>query len=253
MKKRGFIFEKLLVFLVVILILISILGFYFLNAKEKKAEKNYVEFKYAVLSKDVTVKSIKVPAVDRDGQGVITTIVVEAMPGIGRTLVDINNLLFWSDTQESIRKAREVASNYTGLNLDNYDLIYHIYANASVVGGPSAGAALTVVTIAALLDKDLRQDVMITGSINYDGTIGPVGDIYRKALAAKSNNATIFLVPLTQSKETLFEERKVCRKYGSLEYCSVEQVPKVVDIGSKVGLNVYEVKDINEVMRYFLI
>lgn len=215
-------------------------------------EKPIFEVKYDVLSKDVRVKTVKVPAVDREGNGVITQITVEVMPGIGRTLVDINNLLFWADTQESIRKAKEVAQAYTSLNLSQWDLIYHVYANASVVGGPSAGAALAIITIAALLDKDLRDDVMITGAINFDGTIGPVGDILIKAKVAKANDANLFLVPLTQGKEIIYEEREICKRYGWVEYCTKEQIPKIVDVGEKTGIKVKEVVNISQAFEYFL-
>ena len=251
-KRKARILEFTLVIIAILLALILV--FYGLTYQPKEQEVRVTNtLKFDVLSKDIVVKDIKVPAVDKEGNGVITTIVVEVMPGIGRTLVDINNLLFWADTQESIRKARDVAANYTGLDLNNYDLIYHIYANASVVGGPSAGAAITVVTIAALLDKNIRPDVMITGAINYDGTIGPVGDILSKAKVAKENGANLFLVPLTQGKETMYEEREVCKKYGNVEYCTKEQIPKIIDIGQEVGISVIEVKDINEALNYFLI
>jgi uncharacterized protein len=247
-KKEG---KILTVIFIILLILVGILlifyGFFY------KPQSKEVVYKFSTLSPDVTVRSIKVPAVNKEGNGVMTEIIVEAMPGVGRTLVDINNLLFWADTQESIRKAREVAANYTGIDLNNYDLIYHIYANASIVGGPSAGASLTAVTIAAILKKEIRQDVMVTGVINYDGTIGPVGDILEKAKIAKQNNANVFLVPLTQSKEVRYEEKKVCRKFGNVEYCTIEQIPVVINIKDAVGIEVIEVRDINEVLSYLLI
>ena len=250
-RKKARILEFTLVIIAILLALILV--FYGLMYKPTKTEHEFYTIKFDVLSPNANVKAMKVPAVDKEGKGVITLIVVEAMPGVGRTLVDINNLLFWADTQESIRKARDVAANYTGMNLENYDLIYHIYANASVVGGPSAGAALTVLTIAALLNKSIRDDVMITGAINYDGSIGLVGDILKKAKIAKENGATLFLVPLTQSKEIGYEEKEVCKKYGNVEYCTIEQKPKIIDIGNEVGINLIEIKDINDAVSYMLI
>jgi len=247
-KKEGKILTIILIFLVILLgILFIFYGFYY------KPQPKEITYKFATLSSDVVVKGIKVPAVDKEGRGVMTEVIVEAMPGVGRTLVDINNLLFWADTQESIREAKDVAMNYTKVNLDNYDLIYHIYANASIVGGPSAGAAITVLTIAAILNKSIREDVAITGAINHDGSIGPVGDILEKAKIAKQNNINLFLVPLTQSKEVVYEEKKICKKYGNVEYCRVEQIPKVINIAEEVGIEVKEVKNIEEALSYFLI
>jgi len=197
------------------------------------------------------VKAIYVPAVDKDGNGVMTKISVEILPGNGKTLVDINNLLFWADTQESIRKAKEIAQNITGVNLSNYDLIYQITANASVVGGPSAGAAITIATIAAILNKTINPNVTISGTINYDGTIGPISEVLAKAETAKASGMKIMLVPIGQSREVTYEEKKTCRTYGYVEYCEMEKIPKIIDIGQEAGIEVKEVKDIFEVVKYF--
>ena len=203
------------------------------------------------LSSNMSIASITVPAVDKQGDGVSTTIMVEAMPGIGRTLVDINNLLYWADTQNSIRTARQVAQDITGISTDNYDLIYHIYANASIVGGPSAGSAITIATIAVLTNKTLNKNVGITGTINHDGTIGPIGNILAKAKAAKQAGIITFLVPLTQGRDIIYENKKHCEKYGGSEFCTVEQIPKKINIGKEADINVVEVENIRQAMKYF--
>ena len=68
------------------------------------------------------------------------------------------------------------------MDLSEYDLVYTIKANATVIEGASAGAALAVATVAALTGKELNSSVMMTGTINHDGTIGPVGGIFEKAI-----------------------------------------------------------------------
>ncbi len=102
---------------------------------------------------DSSITTIRVPAVDKNGNGVIATLSVDAKPGIGRTLVDINQILFWADTQDSIRTAKTVAQNVTGIDLSKYDIIYSIQANASVIEGPSAGAAMAIATILELENR----------------------------------------------------------------------------------------------------
>ena len=191
------------------------------------------------------------PAVDNEGNGVLTLLSVEAVPGSGRTLVDIDNILFWGDTQHSIRIAKNVASNITGIDANNYDLVYNIYANASVIGGESAGAALTLATISVLQNKPLSKDVIITGTINHDGTIGPVQSILAKAKAARENEALVFLVPLLQSREITYETHKYCDKFGGIEFCKEEQVPKRINISEEAGIEVIEVGSISEAMKYF--
>jgi uncharacterized protein len=197
------------------------------------------------------VSIVKVPAVGSSGEGVTTDLLVKIEGGNGRTLVDINTLLFWVDTQNSIRKAKMVAENITGYNLEEYDITYAINANASLIGGESAGSALTVATIAALKNKKLREDVLITGTINHDGSLGPIGGILEKAKAAKNSGANLFLVPLLQAQEIVYEESEHCEKFGFMEWCSVERIPKKIDISSEVGIEVVEVGSISEALDYF--
>ncbi|MCL6500531.1 MAG: hypothetical protein K6T16_00660 [Candidatus Pacearchaeota archaeon] len=191
------------------------------------------------------------PAVDKNGEGVITLLVVEAVPGSGRTLVDIDNLLFWADTQHSIRIAKNVAENISGIDTGKYDLVYNIYANASVIGGESAGAALAIATIAVLQNKSLREDVMITGTVNHDGTIGPVQAILPKAKAARKINASVFLVPLLQGQEIVYEMRQHCEKFGPTEFCTTEQIPVKVNITKEAGVRVVEVGAVEDALEYF--
>jgi len=194
---------------------------------------------------------IRIPAIDEKGKGVIIELTVDAIPGHGRTLTDIDNLLFWVDTQHSIRTARKIASNVTDLNLSKIDLIYTIYANASVVGGESAGTAITIATIASIQNRSLNNSVIVTGGINHDGTIGPVSAIIEKAKAAKGENATLFLVPLLQSRDVIYETKKHCEKIGWTEFCTIEQIPRKIDVENETGVRVREVGNIREAMGYF--
>lgn len=194
---------------------------------------------------------MKLPAVDAEGKGVTTALRVEAREGNGKTLVDIDNVLFWADTQQSIRIASLVAQNITNKKIDNFDLTYSVEANASVIGGPSAGAALAIATIAALENKKPREDVMITGTINHDGSIGPVSGILEKAEAAKKANATIFLVPLLQSRDIVYETSKHCEKFGLTEICTTETKPKRIDVSNETGITIQEVETIQDAMKYF--
>ena len=196
--------------------------------------------------------SIKVPAVDENGNGVVTWLKVEVMPGEGRTLTDINQLLFWVDTQYSIQVAKAVAANYTKLNISGVDIIYAIDTEAGLVEGPSAGAALTVATVAALYNDTLNPNVMITGTINADGRVGPVGGILEKASAAKDVGAQTFLVPPGQSVQVTYNQVRECERIGPLIYCTTDYVPESVDIEEEAGIDIVEVSNIGEALKYFL-
>ena len=200
-----------------------------------------------------TEVAIEVPAVDNEGNGVMATLRVEVRPGKGRALTNINQILFWVDTQHSIRTAMRVAENITGIDLSNYDLIYSIETNASVIEGPSAGAAITIATIAALENKTVNSSVTITGTINHDGTIGPVSQIIAKGKAAKDHGKTLYLVPVGQSVQNIYKERKHCERYGFVTYCSTEIVPEKVDVKSQIGIDVREVRTIREALQYFIV
>ena len=196
---------------------------------------------------------VAIPAVDKENNGITTTMYVQAFPGSGRILTNIDRLLFWVDTQNSIRRATQVAENITGINLTEYDMVYTIEVNASVIGGPSAGAAMTIVTIAALQNMTINGSVMITGSVNHDGTIGPVGNIVEKAIASKEAGAELFLVPVTQSIEVTYKTREYCEKIGWVDFCTTETYPVKVDIEEDADIRVEEVMDIEEAMEYMLI
>ena len=235
---------------VFILIAILVVALFSLAPKEKII---YQETKSEFISlENATLVTMSLPAVDDQGNGVITKLSVEATPGSGRTLLDIENLLFWADTEHSIRVARNVAGNITGLNLKDYDLIYNVHAQASIIGGESAGAALTIATIAALEGKKPKDDVIITGVVNHDGTIAPVSGILAKAIAAKDNNATLFLVPLLQSRDVVYETREHCEKFGFTEICTTEQIPQKINVEEEAGIRVEEVGTVKDALKYFL-
>jgi len=199
------------------------------------------------------VVSLNVPAVDEEGNGVATTLKVESRPGTGKVLVDVNQLLFWVDTQYSIRTAQRVAQNITGVDLSNIDLVYWIETNASVIEGPSAGAALTVATVVAIQNKSLNESVMITGTINPDGTIGPVGGIFAKAKASKDIGTKLFLVPEGQGLEISYKPVQKCEKHGPITLCTTDYRTEKVDISKNVGIEVKEVSRIEDALKYFLI
>lgn len=202
------------------------------------------------LTRNITV--LKVPAVDNRGNGIVTTMEVDSVPGSGRTLVDIENLLFFTDTQTSIQTAKSVAENITGMNASNIDLIYSINTNAQLVEGPSAGAALTVATIATLENKTLNPNVMITGTINPDGTIGPVGGVVAKAEAAKEVGAKIFLVPTGQGTQTTYQPQTNCQTQGQFTFCQTQYQSVTTNINTTAGIQVIEVGTIQEALKYFL-
>jgi uncharacterized protein len=253
--------SKIITF-IILAIVIFFLGYYMGNMNETTiiyrnetrttGTINYVPYVPAGFDRsDMFFTSILVPAVNEEGNGITTVLIVQIMPGEGRILANIDKMLFWTDTQNSIRTSSRIASNITGINLSKYDIIYTIETNSTSVEGPSAGAAVTIATIAALHNRKIDIAVMITGSINHDGTIGAVSQILAKARAAKDMGARLLLVPAGQSHEIIYETIKHCEQTGPAQICSTDQVPRSINISSEVGIEIKEVSDINEALRYF--
>ena len=219
---------------------------------EKKTYTLETQPEEVIYPNDTTITTIKVPAVDMNGNGVLTTLIVDAMPGKGRTLVDINQILFWTDTQNSINTAKKVAENMTGLDLSKYDIVYSIQANASLIEGPSAGAAMGIATILELQNEPINEDVTITGTMSDDGRIGQVSGIVAKAKAAKDAGMDLILVPKGQKKYTTYKEEKKCEKYLFTTVCRTEIKPEEIDVEKEVEVEVVEVNDIGEALKYFI-
>ncbi len=120
------------------------------------------------------------------------------------------------------------ASLLLGINPANYEFAFDI---AGRVDGPSGGALLTTAVLASLLGDQVDPSVTMTGTINPDGTIGPVGGIPHKIEAAAAAGKTTVLVPSGQRFD-------VDRNAG--------QSVDLVQVGNAYGVEVILVADIYE-------
>lgn len=134
----------------------------------------------------------------RDGGGVSIPLEIELKKGTGRVLVDINDIYLEDDVQSTIKTAFALADVMSNGDLSDKDITIHIvnpYVKSITISGMSSGAAMTTSLIALGRDQTLKKDVVVTGVINGDGSIGRVSYIKQKAEAAKNLNATVMLVP----------------------------------------------------------
>jgi len=153
-----------------------------------------------------SVNIVAVQQLETSYKGVVMSVLVELRSGEGRLLINTQPKV-GIDLQTSGRTAVLVAQNVTGISMMNTDIILTVMADSDVdvVDGPSAGAAITVAVIAAIRNQTLRRDVFISGTMNPDQTIGPVGGLHYKAIAATEKGATMFLVPKGQSVVTVYK------------------------------------------------
>ncbi len=73
------------------------------------------------------------------------------------------------------------------------------------VGGPSAGLMLTLGILDLIGDTDLTEGAVVAGSgtIEADGSVGPIGGIQLKMVAAQDIGAELFLVPADNCADAL--------------------------------------------------
>lgn len=200
------------------------------------------------------------PIIQSDGffqttsyNGTILKITVEIRDGTGLVLAN-TAIPEGVDFQDSARIAVQVAHNITGMDLSNKDVIFSITTdnqNLRAVDGGSAGGAMTVLLTSAILGKSINGHVLMTGTIQSDGTIGPIGGVLEKAQAAAGYGAKIFLVPSGQG----VVEQQHCTQstQGPFVYqsCSPQEISLSSIMESKYGMKVIEVGNINDVLKYF--
>ncbi|NJE04016.1 S16 family serine protease [Thermococcus sp. MV11] len=197
---------------------------------------------------------LKAPAVSKtsDGQlvGVATDFVITVAPGTGHVYVETWPLAE-VDMQASARLASQIAGKVLGVDMSKYDVFIQIKADSPIIGGPSAGGTMTVGIIAALEGWQVNPKVMMTGMINPDGTIGPVGGILEKASAAHDVGAEVFLIPEGQRIQYVQETQK--KEIGGI--VEINTQTKKVDVveyaKERWGLTVIEIKDIYDAVYYF--
>ncbi|MBU4076671.1 MAG: hypothetical protein KKI06_08190, partial [Euryarchaeota archaeon] len=146
-----------------------------------------------------------VMAVDENDKGHLIPLEIIIKSGKGNLFLNVANVIVDETLQSSAQTAILVAREVSRKSLSDKDVLINIEApvqeqKISISGG-SAGAAMTLAAMAAMQGKTLRNDVLITGTIREDHTIGRIGSPRAKALAAKENGAVMFLVPAGQVSE----------------------------------------------------
>lgn len=69
--------------------------------------------------------------------------------------------------------------------------------DAGAVGGPSAGLAWTLTILDLLTPGELtgNNQVAVTGTMELDGTVGPIGGVVQKTYAVREQGIDVFIVP----------------------------------------------------------
>jgi PDZ domain-containing protein len=78
-------------------------------------------------------------------------------------------------------------------------------------GGPSAGLMFTLTVYNMLTPDDLTRGLRIagTGTINLDGTVGPIGGVKQKVAAAEQVGAVYFLCPVDNYADAVLAAKSI--------------------------------------------
>lgn len=119
------------------------------------------------------------------------------------------------------------ATRVTGGTLSDYEFNVHVGGH---VDGPSAGMLTTATMIALLRNHPPRADTTMTGTINPDGSAGPVGGIVQKMQGAKTDGLKRFGFPI-----------------GSRQHKDMQtgQMVDLVAVGQGLGLEVKEISNVS--------
>ncbi len=180
--------------------------------------------------------SMKIFAVTTEGDAVTADLHLTIREGTGEIWSNVNPLV-GTTTQSAERTALSVASNYSD-ETKNYDFLFDIDSDASIVEGPSAGAAMALLTISMLQNKTLNYEVGITGTISNQGKVGPVGGVFAKSEEANRIGLKLFMIPKGESRQVIKTDDSV-KTINLINYAEENWNMKVI-----------EVSGIDEVLKY---
>lgn len=189
------------------------------------------------------VCTLALAAVSSSGEGVTGNLTVKVVkPGSGLIFVSTSPAVE-VDVQGAARIAVLTASLVGNFNPLSYDYYFIVTAPAIVVGGPSAGAAMALAVLLAVEGARCDMDYVVTGMINPDTSIGPVGGLKEKLEASASRGAKVFIIPSGQSIYTYYE-RVIVRRGPLLLITTRPETVNLREYGEKLGVKVIEVTDL---------
>ena len=261
MKKINY--RKILVSHIIVLLIGFIIGVLMfsadINFNNKEAKLNSLN--KIINGTNINEKrsgSVNIVAITNNGFGIIGKVNADIVDGDGRVLVNTNPFIE-PDTQYSAVTAVNVAKNLTNADLNKKNIIIDFKVSnvdiehQGVIGGPSAGIAMTLAVLSAIENKEVKN-IGITGAILPDGTIGEVGGILEKADAVADNNLTLFLIPEGQGTFTYYERQIRTKNISGVKISKAVLIPKKIDVvdyyAKERNLTIIEVDNINEVLDY---
>ncbi len=151
------------------------------------------------------------------------------MPGNGRLILtgQLGDVM-----KESAQAALTYAKSHAHLfGVDNklfkkYDLHIHLPAGAIPKDGPSAGITLLSSVLSVYTGRAVNSNFAMTGELNLQGTVLPIGGLKEKILAAKRKGLKNLILPKSNQKDLTENDHKL---YTGLNVFWVDDVKDVLE------------------------
>ena len=116
-----------------------------------------------------------------------------------------------------------IARNFSGIDLSSVK-DSSVKVSLKNTGGPSGGLIFTLGLIDLLTSEDLikGRNIAGTGTIEIDGTVGPIGGVTEKIIGAKRAGATVLLISTQNCSE-------LPAKVEGIQIIAVEKIDQAID------------------------
>jgi len=135
--------------------------------------------------------------------------------------------------KEAVQNVSALIKKHTGKDISNLDIhIQFVGTAGSGVEGDSASISVATAVISALEEIEVDQSVAMTGSLSVRGQVLPVGGVTAKIEAAAEAGIKKVIIPRTNLKDVLLEERYK----NKIQVIPVDTIGEVLDhalVGTK--------------------
>ncbi len=159
--------------------------------------------------------------------GVIILVESVSFPGKGELVLtgQLGDVM-----RESARIALSLSKKICGSEYKEFfeknDIHLHVPEGAVPKDGPSAGVTMTTSIVSTVLNKNVRNDIAMTGEITLRGRVLPVGGIREKVMAAMRSGIKKVIVPKENEKDLLELPKEVKEK---IEFKTVDKIDDVLN------------------------
>ena len=125
--------------------------------------------------------------------------------------VDVGEVDVEVELMESPDEAGKGIIGFVPFDTTSVRLPFEIAFDTGEIGGPSAGLAFTLTLLDELTEGDLLggADVAVTGTMQLDGSVGPIGGLPQKVSAVRQAGIEHFIVPAGQSAADMASAREI--------------------------------------------